>query len=213
MSHTQIIVLDLDGTLLDTLARHYAVYQLITGSLQIQPLTFADYRQFRRAGMTNIEVLLRSGLRLEDRKLAKLTWLKHIETLEMLKLDQLFPGVPEWLGSHENWIEFALVTLRSNAQTLRTQLVWLDLLPHFQQILEVPHQGDAVGAKAMAVGENVQADIVAWIGDSEIDIKAAQQIGVEAIGVTSGMRTAEALIAAGAHETHSLVTDIRRWQK
>jgi len=213
MSFAKVIVLDLDGTLLDTSARHYAVYCLIARSLQVQMLSFTAYSQLRRTGMNNLDVLVKCGLRLEDRKLAKLTWLKHIETLEMLKLDQLFPGVPEWLGSHENCIEFALVTLRSNAQTLRTQLVWLDLLPYFQQVLDVPHQGDAVGAKAMAVGENVQADIVAWIGDSEIDIKAAQQIGVEAIGVTSGMRTAEALIAAGAHETHSLVTDIRRWQK
>ena len=213
MSLAKVIVLDLDGTLLDTSARHYAVYCLIARYLQIQVPSFTAYSQLRRTGMNNLDVLVECGLRLEDRKLAKLIWLKHIETLEMLKLDQLFPGVPEWLGSHENWIEFALVTLRSNAQALRTQLVWLDLLPYFQQVLDVPHQDDAAGAKAMAVGENVQADIVAWIGDSEIDIKAAQQIGVEAIGVTSGVRTAEALIAAGAHETHSLVTDIRRWQK
>ena len=206
-------MLDLDGTLLDTSARHYAVYSLIVRSLQVRLLSFTPYNQLRRSGMNNLDVLVKCGLPLEDLKLAKATWLKHIETLEMLKLDQLFPGVPEWLGSHENCIKFVLVTLRSNAKALGAQLGWLQLRPYFQQVLDVPHQHDPVGAKAMAVRQNVQADIAAWIGDSEIDIKAAQQIGVEAIGVTSGMRTAEALLSAGAHETHSFVTDIRRWQK
>lgn len=206
-------MLDLDGTLLDTSARHYAVYCLIARSLQVHLLSFTAYNQLRRSGMNNLDVLLKCGLRSADLNLAKSTWLKHIETLEMLKSDQLFPGVPEWLGSHENCIEFVLVTLRSNTQALRTQLHWLGLVPYFQQVLDVPHQGDAADAKATAVMENVQTEIVAWIGDSEIDIKAAQQLGVEAIGVTSGMRTAEALLEAGAHETHRLVTDIRRWQK
>jgi phosphoglycolate phosphatase len=213
MSLAKVIVLDLDGTLLDTSARHYAVYSLIAQSLQVQVLSFTAYIKLRRTGMNNLDVLTKCGLRLEDRELAKSTWLKYIETLAMLKLDQVFPGVPEWLGSHENCIKFVLVTLRSNARMLRAQLVWLQLLPYFQQVLDVPHQDDTVGAKARAVRENIQADIVAWIGDSEIDIMAAQQIGVEAIGVTSGMRTAEALLTAGAHETHSFVTDIRRWQK
>jgi phosphoglycolate phosphatase-like HAD superfamily hydrolase len=213
MSPAKVIVLDLDGTLLDTSARHYAVYSLIARSLQVQELSYTAYLQLRRTGMNNHDVLVECGLRPEDRELAELTWLKHIETLAMLKLDQLFPGVLEWLGSHHNYSEFVLVTLRSHAQALRTQLVWLHLLPYFQQVLDVPHQGDAVGAKATAVGENVQADIAAWIGDSEIDIRAAQQIGVEAIGVTSGMRTAEALLSAGANEIYGLVTDIRRWQK
>lgn len=206
-------MLDLDGTLLDTSARHYAVYSLIAQSLQVQVLSFTAYIQLRRKGMNNLDVLIRCGLPPRDQKLAKLTWLKHIETSEMLKLDQLFPGVREWLGSHENCIDFVLVTLRSNPETLRAQLVWLQLFPYFQKVLDVPHQDDTVGAKAMAVKENVQGDIVAWIGDSEIDIKAARHVGVEAIGVTSGMRTAEELLAAGAHETRSLVTDIRRWQK
>jgi phosphoglycolate phosphatase-like HAD superfamily hydrolase len=213
MSLAKVIVLDLDGTLLDTSARHYGVYSLIARSFQVQELSYSAYIELRRTGMNNLDVLTECGLRLEDREFAKSTWLKHIETLAMLKLDRLFPGVPEWLGSHENCIEFVLVTLRSNAQALRAQLVWLDLLRYFQQVLDVPHQTDPVGAKAMAVGKNVQAHIVAWIGDSEIDIRAARQIGVEAIGVTSGMRTAEALLRAGAHETHSLVTDIRRWQE
>jgi len=212
MSVAPIIVLDLDGTLLDISARHYAVYSLITQAVQIQPLSFTAYWQRRRRGSSNLEVLSESGLRNEYRKLAESIWLKYIESLEMLRLDEMFPGVLAWLQAWDDMVEFALVTLRSDAGALGAQLKWLGLSPHFRHVLIVPHQASAARAKAVAVKENIHSEILAWVGDSEVDIQAAQHIRVRAIGVSSGMRSAKRLLAAGASDIFNVVTEIQTWQ-
>jgi len=213
MSITQVAVLDLDGTLLDTAARHYAIYCLITQSAQIQPLPLEVYWRYRREGSTNLEVLIQNGLKSSNRRFAQSTWLKHIETIEMLKLDRLFPGAKKWLKKQRGRVEFVLVTLRSNAQTLETQLEWLGISSYFRKVLVIPHQTDATRAKAVAVMKNVEGGILAWVGDSEVDINAARQIGVKPIGVSAGIRTKKALAKAGAAETYRMVTEIRNWQR
>ena len=212
MSVAPVVVLDLDGTLLDTSVRHYGVYCLIAQSMQMRILPFSAYWQHRRRGLSNLEVLLQNGLLQGNRTLADSMWLEHIESVEMLKLDRLFPGVVGWLQAWEDTVRFALVTLRSDAQALKVQLARLGLSPHFRHVLIVPHQADAARGKAIAVKDSIHGNILAWVGDTELDMQAAQWIGARAIGVTSGMRTAQVLLAAGADDIFNVVTEIQTWQ-
>lgn len=48
------------------------------------------------------------------------------------------------------------------------------------------------------------------VGDSEVDIKTAQNAGIEVIGVTWGFRSPEQLLAAGAEKFADTAEEIRR---
>lgn len=213
MSITPVLVLDFDGTLVDTLPRHYAVYCLISDTLKTTPLPYLTYCQFRREGLNNIEVLLHQGLKRSDQKMAESLWLEKIESLEMLRIDRLFPRVKNWLHEISQTYKLVLVTLRNAPELLKKQLDWLGLSDYFQQILILNHQSNAALTKKKAVKEGVQGKILAWIGDTEVDMEAAKKLKVRPIGVTSGMRKAEKLITAGAGEIFESVSHIRLWRQ
>jgi len=105
------------------------------------------------------------------------------------------------------------VTVRSNAEALREQVGRLDLLRHFTDVVVVGHRSDAdaENIKARAARHRLCDHPVAWVGDSEVDIEAAREIGARPIGVTSGIRTAERLRQAGAADIVDCVTAIRAW--
>jgi phosphoglycolate phosphatase len=201
MSDLAVVILDLDGTLLDTSKRHYAVYRLIAKRLQVSALSLSNYWERRRVGSSNLNVLFQTGLPMSQRETAKDLWLQHIESVKMLASDQLLPGVRTWLETYQDRLEFLMVTLRSNPQGLENQLRQLALLDYFKDILVVPHQPQAHIAKAQAVTKNASSGkVLAWIGDSGVDMQAAQAIGARAIGVKSGIRTSDSLLAMGASE-------------
>ena len=209
MSVRPAVVLDLDGTLLDTSARYYAVYQLIAESLQIHPLAFSGYWRKRRCGLSNIEVLMQQGLPVKDRTQAEEIWLRLIESPEMLKKDRLFPGVGRWLKTWNGKVAFVLATMRSDELAAKAQLTELGLSGCFRRILVLRHKTDPVAVKANAVSGIKCEKIFAWIGDSEVDMRAARRIGAQALGVTSGIRNVEVLLSAGATEVFKLVTNIQ----
>ena len=211
MSIAPVVVLDLDGTLLCSAFRHYTVYCLIIRRLGLEALPYTIYWQGRRKGLSNLEMLFYTGLQAADRQWVQALWHQHIESVEMLRLDELFPGVIEWLQTKQVEVRFVLVTLRSKAYALKAQLAWLGLTGHFQHILIVPHQPQAAQSKARIVESNIQTEILAWVGDSEVDMQAAQQLGVQAIGVTSGMRSAGALLAAGADKIFANIIHLQKW--
>ena len=208
MSSSITVVLDLDGTLINTSPRHYVVYRTIVHQFGITPLPFNAYWKTRRQGLSNLDVLKENGLSSRHEALAAEMWLTNIESLEMLKQDQVFPGGMLWLEINQANVGFVLVTLRSHPDNLFNQLDWLGLTPFFKNVLVVPHQPKPHCAKANAVKTTIDANILIWIGDSEVDMLAAKLLSVPAIGVNSGMRSASKLKSAGARWLFDKITQI-----
>jgi phosphoglycolate phosphatase-like HAD superfamily hydrolase len=129
----------------------------------------------------------------------------------LLELDCVLPGVVQWLDAWRNAVHFVLVTVRSNAQAVREQLGRLDLLRYFTDVIVVSHRSASNNIKAIAARKHIIDRPVAWVGDTELDIEAAREIGARPIGVTSGIRTAERLRQAGAADIVDCVTAIRIW--
>lgn len=202
------MILDLDGTLLDSSQRHYESYLVIAKYFNIQPLLFPIYWNLRRARKSNLEVLFLSGLERYEESRAEEMWRHLIELPQMLTYDQLFPSIKDWLDEKHLVVDFILVTLRHNEDALRNQLKLLGISDFFLKVMAVSHQADAAYAKARAVQDAGIKDIKAWIGDTEIDIKAAEIIGTRGIGVTSGIRNSDTLREAGALEIYENVTQI-----
>jgi phosphoglycolate phosphatase len=211
MPPSRIVILDLDGTLLDTSARHYAVYLECAQDNDMVPLNLDAYWQLRRQGQSNLDVLLNSGLSASAAGKARHIWESRIEAQELLKTDRLFPGIFDWLKFWSAMFRFVLVTLRARQDNLEMQLRWLGLDSCLRSVYCAPPRSIKERTKAAEVPEHLRSQVFAWVGDTELDIQGALEIEARPMGVASGMRTKEALIASGAWRVYDWITDIQGW--
>ena len=196
MNCRSLVVLDLDGPLLDGKGRHYACYRDILAEHGFAPLSCDDYWRMKREGVDVCRQLAASGAEtITD--LFRRAWLERIELPEYLALDVVQPGavarLTEWRGEGRT---LALATMRRSAKALSEQLRRLELLPILDLVVRCdPSEG--IG-KAAAVSGALGADFsvpLVWIGDTEADISAARALGCPVWALSCGLRTAEYLRA------------------
>jgi phosphoglycolate phosphatase-like HAD superfamily hydrolase len=189
------VIMDLDGPVLDGRHRHYACYRDILTERGRTALDEDRYWDMKRNRVDRRQQLAATGAEhLYDEFLA--AWLSRIESERYLALDRVQPGVvaklDEW---RRDGIRLVLVTMRHNRDALLRQLDGLALRSLFDAILSVgPTDPDV--AKAAAVQPYLGMDSAGptlWIGDTEVDIRAARRVGAIACAVACGLRTSEYL--------------------
>lgn len=195
MTLPRFIVLDLDGPILDGVGRHYAVYRDILQENGHHPLARDEYWELKKNLVDRRMLLARSDAEgLYDQFLA--TWLERIEQKHYLALDTLQPGVVKVL---EQWrtrgVRLLLATMRNNAEHLNWQLNALGLRRHFDEVVVV-QEGTAAAEKVGRSKAGRVRDVlgafdsrdVVWVGDTEADMRAAQELGVTSCAVVCGLR-------------------------
>lgn len=192
------LFLDLDGTLVDVQRRHYRAYADTLRELGVTPLTGRHYWTRRRRGARTYDLL--SGCRQSQRRRFVEAWLKLIESPEYLRLDTLIPGATAALGCLAERYELVLITLRRDGDSLEEQLQRLGLTQLFSR---VHWRKDCTGSSSKAqlirrVSPGVAAPSLV-VGDSEADIEAARELGIQSVCVTTGVRNRSYLEAVGAH--------------
>ncbi len=191
----QNIILDLDGTLLESKLRHYTCYQQILHKYGYQPLALDTYWQMKRERIPLIKQLAATQAEACYDKFIQ-DWLEIIENLDFLSLDYLYAGVIEKLQEWQNkGYQLILVTLRRHPENLLTQLSNMNLKKYLDLIIISQHQKGGVG-KAQEVRikyPDINPSQTIWIGDTEIDVEAARIFGCPIFGVTCGLRTHEYL--------------------
>lgn len=191
----EIIVLDLDGPVLEGKYRHYQCYRDILIENNYIPLSIEQYWEMKRNRIDRHRILGKSNA--DDMyDLFLRSWLERIEEKRYLALDVLQPGVLqklyEWKSSG---IRLIMATMRNNLENLRWQLDSLSLSVFFEQVIAVKtsqkEKGKAENVKAFLDGSG--KDSVLWVGDTEVDIDAARILGVKVCAVGSGLRTIDYL--------------------
>lgn len=203
-----LVVLDLDGTLISTRARHYAVYAEIMARWKAAPRSIGAYWKYRVSGASNRDLLRSSGFPENKLGEADRLWNALIEAEAMLALDSVIPGAKSWLARAASRATLALITLRSNIHAAHDQLQRLGLAPYFRRIVIIPHCAKPAHAKADAATALGERDIFAWIGDTEVDIEAARSVGAAALAVESGMRRRDFLRDYGASAVYESVARV-----
>lgn len=203
------IFLDLDGTLIDSRMRLYALYERLVA--QIEPeafqilLPFSEYWVNRRRPMPQAE-MLRGFLGFSDESVErfKTAWMSHIEDEDLLMLDIPFRGVTECLRVASGRFSLYVVTARQHHGRVKAQLGWLGWDKLFSEILVTGQ----VESKAALIRRNVTIsceDIV--VGDTAEDMVAARELGLRAVAVDSGFVSANSLQKYGPWRVYSAVDE------
>jgi phosphoglycolate phosphatase-like HAD superfamily hydrolase len=196
MTLPKCMVLDLDGPILEGVDRHHTVYREILLENGFQPLPRDAYWELKKSLVNRRQMLAMSQAEtLYDAFLR--AWLARIELKQYLQLDTLQPGVLEVLHRwRERGIRLILATMRSNEAHLHWQLQELGLREYFADVVVVAEpaathgrigQSKAAGVRGLV--EGLPPDSVIWVGDTEADMQAAQELGVRSAAVLCGLRT------------------------
>jgi phosphoglycolate phosphatase len=184
------VILDLDGPLLDGRYRHHECYQRILLEQGYIPLGVEEYWEMKRRRQDRRVQLSASGAEaIYDTFLQ--SWQERIETPPLLALDRLQAGAVEKLAAwKEKGIRLLLATQRHNAATLARQLADFGLDRLFEHVVVCDHAAGGMG-KARRVQEVLgdQAEERLWVGDTEVDVEAAQILGCPSWAVWCGIRT------------------------
>src|SRR2546421_11716577 len=128
-----MLFLDLDGTILDDHARHYATYVEVLGMADLRglPLPQKEYWGMRVENEPIDDILRKSRLFPTKFKTFAERFDARIETPEMLALDVVRPGTETALGKLYTKTPLILVTQRRDRTNLETQLAGIKLDTYF----------------------------------------------------------------------------------
>lgn len=201
---TELVIFDLDGTLLDTIGDLAAScnHTLLRNGFVEHPI--ARYRQMVGGGITKlIERALPEECHGDGTLVAALRndFIEYYSA-HIADLTKPYDGIPELLEElHSRSIGLAVA---SNKFIEGTQYL---VGKFFHQIdtLAVEGQRDGVAVKPdTAMVENIIAHFgvdrrrILYVGDSGVDMQTALNAGLSSVGVTWGFRSREELISAGA---------------
>lgn len=187
-----IYIFDLDGTLIDSKQRHQHVLddvlcrQNINASSNIR----INYLNFKAAGHSTYDYLLHV-LQLDDEiaKNINKMWVQSIENEEYLADDSLYHDtLPTLQSLSDSQHQIIFLTARKNKRGLLQELENLQIDKYAQAIYVVsPLNAEAEKLNIISnLGNNLSVIIV---GDTEIEYKIANKLGVRYIILNRGFRS------------------------
>lgn len=194
MSAPRAAIFDFDGTIADSFNQLVEVYGYVAIELGLRRLSLDDFESFR--DMTSLEVMRAAGIPV--RKIPRLMTAMRSGMRERTKTLSPFAGMLD-----------ALRTL--DAQGCRCGILSSNSLENVRCFLE-RHRlsmfdlfscGSSFLGKASRLRKLVQQlglppENIFYIGDEVRDIAAANEVGIRSIGVSWGLASREALLAAQA---------------
>ena len=211
----KLVIFDLDGTLLDTIADLAAA---TNHALQKNGFPMHDVETLRTFVGNGIGKLLERALPEEGRTADNVERLRSdfvpYYDGHNADLSQPYPGVAELLSRLQQ--KGTMLAVASNKYQAATVKLVAHYFPniHFVSVLGQregvpvkPHPGIVHDIMASA---GVTADEVLYVGDSGVDMQTARNADVESVGVTWGFRSIEELLENGASHTVHKAEDILR---
>ncbi|TFC70747.1 HAD family hydrolase [Cryobacterium sp. TMS1-20-1] len=199
------IVFDLDGTLLDSKARLYELFQhLVPSSL----LSYKQYWELKGNKFTN-QIILAERFAYDNEATAAFVkdWMQLIETPEFLALDSNFSGMHDALSRLREQADLYVCTARQDRAAALDQLERLGLLEYFGQVLVTEQRTTKETLIALHVEGRTDMD---WmLGDTGKDVQAGKAMDMNTCAVLSGFMNASSLRAYKPDLILESATDFR----
>lgn len=188
LSATNTIVLDLDGPLLDGMFRHYRCYSDILADLGRQPVPVDIYWKMKRDRVSRRTLLeLTDSLPFYDDFLGM--WLQRIELKEYLSLDRIQNGVKDILAAwKDDKKRLILATMRNHSENLFWQLNSFGLAGYFDEVVVIGSSGKGKASEVAPFLAKTDLKQALWIGDTEMDVVAAKELGMKICALKCGLR-------------------------
>jgi len=206
---TRLAILDLDGTLLDTLDDLAASVNAALAQVGLPPRQRPEIERFVGDGARNL--LARAvAPRTELLEPALAAWWVHYRA-HCLERTRPFPGIPELLTRSGRRLA---VHTNKPGSLARQIFAGLGLLDRFAIVTggdEAPRKPDPAGTLAIMRRLGARASDTVFIGDSPTDVRTARGAGVRLVGVGWGFRPEAELRAAGAVTVVQTVAELAPW--
>jgi phosphoglycolate phosphatase len=213
-----IVFCDFDGPLVDVSARYYSTYRLALANVckyyntdnllvSLTPLSQEEFWQMKRNRVPDIEIAGKSGLPpvAIDPFLSQVSYI--VNHSDLLYQDTIQPGASWALNLlRSQGIKLVLVTLRAQEQAEQI-LAKANLLHLFSGVFGTHAQEDVAYVNSIELKTQLlrNAAAIHWplairdqqtvctIGDTEADVWAGRNLGIETIALTCGIRSREYL--------------------
>lgn len=200
---TDLVIFDLDGTLLDTIGDLAAACNAVLAPRGLPQHTYTDYCRFVGNGvMRLVERALPQELRTPELVAAvRADFVKHY-TEHIDIHTKPYAGIPELVAElARRGVRMAVASNKFQAGTEKLVRLYFPGV-EFEAVLgqrpDVPLKPDpAVVTEILALTGAERARVL-YVGDSGVDMQTASAAGVRSVGVTWGFRTREELTATGA---------------
>ncbi len=200
---TELVIFDLDGTLLDTIGDLAAASNHMLRLRGLAEHTLDDYRRFVGNGILRlVERALPEALRTPAAvQAARADFLAfYIDHIDLEP--RPYAGIPALLEElARRGIRLAVASNKFQAGTEKLVRRFFPAIP-FVAVLgqrpDVPLKPDPAVVREILTQCGVPAEKTLYVGDSGIDIETARAAGVRSVGVTWGFRSRTELEAAGA---------------
>lgn len=190
-----IYVLDLDGTVIDSSARHGALLKSILDSKNISyPDDFEiDYLKYKRNGNSTFNYLtevLKCDYTI-SKKISK-EWVEHIEDWEWIVMDELYKDSIPFLNLISNNGVVYFLSSRKSKRILKQELECLEIIKYANRVYVVcPSEGYEGKTRIIKELLKKHNDGILLFGDTEIDYKTAINTGIKKYILNRGFRSKE----------------------
>ncbi len=203
------IILDMDGTILDSFDAHYRAWNRILGEHGFHYTRDEVIAQFGKPTTTIAGVLLKSD---DNGLIARIAKRKAEYFIAEMPRMQLFPGTREVLTALKARGKKTCIASSSSNVAIARVIADLDLsglIDAFVGLNDITNgkpDPEMIFKSCERIGL-APADCIV-VGDTEYDIKAGNAAGCFTIGVLTGNYTADRLVVAGAGAILPAVADL-----
>lgn len=203
MENTELVIFDLDGTLLDTIGDLAVACNACLALRGLPQHSYEEYCRFVGNGvMRLVERALPESLRTpENVALVRADFVKYY-TDHIDSYTKPYDGIPELLRELvRRGVRLAVASNKFQAGTEKLVARFFPSIP-FVAVLgqrpDVPLKPDPAVVREILATTGVGPERALYVGDSGIDMLTAAAAGVRSVGVTWGFRAREELVEAGA---------------
>ena len=193
----QLLLFDLDGTLVDTIRDITNALNYALNSIGIKKLTIDETKQFVGEGLTKLIEKVLGEEKQELREAVTNTFLEFY-TDHLIDYSLVYPHVKATL---ERLVKYKKAVISNKREYLSTEILdKLKLLGYFDLVVgsgtTIEKKPSAVPILYVLQKLKARPEEAVMVGDSTFDIEAGRKAGVTTVAVTYGYRERQYLLAA-----------------